>query len=54
MQQLNVEQIETKRLLLKRFTPADFIFTFENYSDEEIKQILGLKTEEALENERNK
>jgi len=39
MQQLNVKQIETERLLLKRFTPADFIFTFKNYSEEGIRQI---------------
>jgi [ribosomal protein S5]-alanine N-acetyltransferase len=43
--------IETKRLTLKGFTPQDMTFIFEQYAKDEIKKILGHRTEEAYEKE---
>jgi len=54
MKDLNLEIIQTERLLLRKITPEDFNLIFENYSNIEIKEILGLKTENEFENERNK
>lgn len=46
--------IETERLILKRLTPDDFIFLFENYSEDEIKRFLGYTKEEEFIKEKNK
>lgn len=51
---MNFELIETKRLILKGFSPADMAHVFENYSKEEIKQILGHRSEEAYLKEESK
>lgn len=51
---MEFEILTTKRLLLKKFTPADFKYIFENYSEEEIKTELGLTTHEEFIKEKQK
>jgi [ribosomal protein S5]-alanine N-acetyltransferase len=46
--------ITTERLLLRKITPIVLRQLFEDYSDKEIKHILGIETDEALGNERAK
>lgn len=46
--------LETERLILKRLTPDDFIFLFENYTEDEIKRFLGYTKEEEFIKEKNK
>lgn len=43
---MNLETLETNRLLLKALTPADIKYIFENNSKPQIKNILGHRTEE--------
>ena len=51
---MNLETIKTDRLILRKFSPSDFIYLFENYSDEEIKQTLGHSSHEEFLIERSK
>jgi [ribosomal protein S5]-alanine N-acetyltransferase len=51
---MNFEIIETKRLLLKGFSPDDMKYVFENYSKPEIKKILGHRTEKDYQKEESK
>ncbi len=46
--------LTTERLLLRKITPEGFKYIFESYSEEEIKQQLGLTTEEEFIKEREK
>lgn len=41
-----ITQLNTPRLTLKRITPSDFQYIFENNTKEEIMQLLGHKSEE--------
>jgi ribosomal-protein-alanine N-acetyltransferase len=43
---MNFKQIETSRLILKGLSPEDMKIVFEQYPKEEIKQILGHRSEE--------
>lgn len=51
---MNFEILKTERLLLKKFSPNDFIYIFENYSEKEIKKLLGHNSEEELLKEKSK
>src|SRR4051812_37223461 len=51
---MNLEIIETKRLLLKVLSPADIKYIFENHSKPEIKTMLGHRSEEDYQREENK
>jgi [ribosomal protein S5]-alanine N-acetyltransferase len=51
---LELRKIETERLILKGFSPQDMTFIFENHTKEEIKKILGHRTEEEFQNEEYK
>jgi ribosomal-protein-alanine N-acetyltransferase len=51
---MNLKQIETSRLILKGLSPEDMKTVFENYPKEEIKQILGHRSEEDYLKEENK
>lgn len=49
-----LETIETKRLILKGLSPVEMSYIFENHSKEEIKRILGHRSEEDYQKEENK
>lgn len=51
---LNLEIIETKRLVLKGLSPGDVKYIFENCSKPEIKRILGHRSEEDYQKEESK
>ncbi len=51
---MNFKQIETRRLTLKGLSPEDMKTLFENYPKEEIKQILGHRSENDFLKEENK
>jgi ribosomal-protein-alanine N-acetyltransferase len=51
---MEFEILTTERLLLKKLTPEGFNYIFENYSNEEIKNQLGLITEEEFIREKEK
>lgn len=51
---MNLKTIRTERLILRRLTPEDFIYIFENHPKEEIKQILGHTSEKEFLKEKNK
>ena len=51
---MNLEELTTERLLLRKLTPKEFTYIFDNYSDDEIKSLLGLNTDEELEVERKR
>jgi ribosomal-protein-alanine N-acetyltransferase len=51
---MEFEVLTTERLLLRKFTAEGFTYLFENYSDDEIKDQLGLTTEEELLKEKEK
>jgi len=51
---MDFDIIETPRLLLRKLTPADFDSIFENHTKEEVKNILGLRTEEEFLIEKEK
>ncbi len=46
--------LETDRLLLKKFTPEDYISIFENLPEAEIKILLGHTTDAAFQKEKNR
>ncbi|RZK54261.1 MAG: N-acetyltransferase [Pedobacter sp.] len=43
---MNFETLETDRLILRKLSPSDFTRIFENYSQEEIMELLGHTSEE--------
>ncbi|MCC6281499.1 MAG: GNAT family N-acetyltransferase [Saprospiraceae bacterium] len=49
-----LETIETKRLFLKALSPDEMKYIFENHTKEEIKRILGHRSEEDYQKEANK
>ena len=51
---MEFELLNTERLLLKKITPEGFKYIFDNFSKEEIKQQLGLLTEEDFIKEKDK
>src|SRR5689334_20840523 len=51
---MEFEILTTKRLLLRKMTPEGFKYLFANYSEEEIKEQLGLTTEEEFKKEKEK
>lgn len=51
---IDFKLIETNRLLLKGLYPQDMTFVFENHSKDEIKTILGHRSEEAYQKEEHK
>ncbi len=44
----------TIRICLKKLEPEDYIYIFENLSEQKIREILGLETDEAFEKEKAK
>ncbi len=51
---MELKTITTERLILRRFTPADFNHVFTHYPEKEIKALLGLQTDEAFLKEKEK
>ncbi len=51
---MNFETLETQRLILKKVTPEDFVWLFQNHSDGEAKKLLGLSSDEELAKEKEK
>ncbi len=51
---MKLESLTTPRIILKIFSPEDFIYVFENYSENEIKKILGHHSDEEYLKEKNK
>lgn len=51
---MNFFTIETERLLLKKLSPQDFNYLFQNHSKTTIKKILGYDTDEEYKTEKNK
>ncbi len=51
---MEFEVLTTERLLLRKLTPDGFKYIFENYSDGEIKNQLGLLTDEDFIREKEK
>jgi ribosomal-protein-alanine N-acetyltransferase len=51
---MQLQTLETPRLLLKKLSPEDFVSLFENYPDTEAKKILGLNSDEELIKEKEK
>ena len=51
---MNFEIIETKRLILKGLSPDEMNYIFKNCSKDEIKRILGHRSEEAYQKEESK
>lgn len=50
----NLEKIETDRLILSILSPQDMTFVFNNYDRNEIKEILGLHSDEEFRKEEYK
>ena len=51
---MNFELLETERLFLRKLTPADFNYLFENLPQEEIMRFLGHRSTEEFEKEKAK
>lgn len=51
---MNFLTLETERLILKRLTPTDLNYIFENYTEFEIRQLLGHETDADFSKEKNK
>lgn len=51
---MEFEVLTTERLFLRKLTPEVFTYLFENYSKDEIKNQLGLTTEEEFIKEKEK
>jgi ribosomal-protein-alanine N-acetyltransferase len=51
---MELETLETQRLLLKKLTPETFAYMFANYPKEEVKRQLGLTTDEEFIKEKEK
>lgn len=50
---MNFNTLSTKRLLLREMTPEAYSHVFNNYSDEDLKQLFGLRDEEELTLKKN-
>lgn len=51
---MELQQLETERLILKKFSPEELGYLFENYKEAEIRKLLGHETDEAFEKEKRK
>ena len=51
---MEFEVLTTERLLLRKFTPEGFNYLFDNYSKDEVKDQLGLATDEEVIKEKEK
>jgi ribosomal-protein-alanine N-acetyltransferase len=51
---MEFETLITERLFLKKLTPEGFTYLFKNYSEAEIKKLLGLNSDEEFEKEKKK
>lgn len=51
---MTFEILTTERLLLRKLSPETFEHVYNNYSDEQLINLLGLGTEELLVSEKNK
>lgn len=51
---MTFETIETERLILRKLTDEVYHAIFKNHSDDEIKQLFGIKTDESLKVEKEK
>ena len=51
---MELETLETERLLLKKITPEIFTYLFENYAEKAIMDLLGLATEKEFIKEKEK
>jgi [ribosomal protein S5]-alanine N-acetyltransferase len=51
---IEFEYIETPRLMLRKISPVELNWLFENCSEEDIKALLNLKTQETFEKEKQK
>ena len=51
---MNFYTLETERLILRKLSPDDFKFIFENYSEDEIKNFLGHNSDEEYQKEKTK
>ena len=54
VRKMELKLLTTPRLILKILSPEDFIYTFENNSESEIKKILGHNSDEEYLKEKNK
>lgn len=51
---MELKTYQTERLILRKLSPEDCIYIFQNHSESEIKALFGHQTEEAFEKEKNK
>ena len=51
---MNLEILETERLILRKISPEDFVYLFKNYSEIEIKNILGYENHDDFLKEKGK
>ena len=51
---MNFETFHTERLLLRKLTPSDFNYIFENHDEAEIRTLLGINSDEEYLLEENK
>ena len=51
---MNFETLKTDRLILRKLSPNDFRYIFENYSEEDIKSFLGHNSDEDYKKEKNR
>lgn len=51
---MNIETLETKRLTLRKITPETYDFIYQNYSDQECMNFLGLSSLKQLKTEKEK
>ena len=51
---MNLETLNTERLLLRKFTPEEFKHIFENYKENDIRDILGITTDSEFAKEYEK
>jgi [ribosomal protein S5]-alanine N-acetyltransferase len=51
---MNFETFFTPRTILKKFTPVEYNYIFENYSEPEIRKLLGLHTDAEFQTEQEK
>ena len=51
---MEIEQIITNRLRLRKLTPEVYPYIYEHYTDEELMEFLGLKSSEELSVEKEK
>lgn len=51
---MNFETLETERLILRKLSPEDFKYVFDNYSKEESMVFFGFQTEEEFQTGKQK